>query len=53
MLIRAKASLRISFAGGGTDVSPYPQTEEGYVISATIINMHRLLKADGKQSDQC
>lgn len=36
MLIRAKAPLRISFAGGGTDVSPYPQTERGCVISATI-----------------
>jgi D-glycero-alpha-D-manno-heptose-7-phosphate kinase len=36
MLIRAKAPLRISFAGGGTDIPPYPQTEEGCVICATI-----------------
>jgi len=36
MLIRAKAPLRISFAGGGTDIPPYPQTEGGCVISATI-----------------
>lgn len=36
MLIRAKALLRISFAGGGTDVPPYPEREGGCVINATI-----------------
>ena len=36
MLVRAKAPLRVSFAGGGTDVSPFPETEGGAVLSATI-----------------
>jgi len=34
--VRAKAPLRLSFAGGGTDVAPFPQTEGGVVLSATI-----------------
>ena len=35
-LVRAKAPLRISFAGGGTDVSPFPEREGGCVLSSTI-----------------
>lgn len=36
MVVRAKAPLRLSFAGGGTDVPPFPETEGGAVLSATI-----------------
>lgn len=36
MIIRSKAPLRISFAGGGTDVSPFPEERGGVVLSATI-----------------
>jgi D-glycero-alpha-D-manno-heptose-7-phosphate kinase len=35
-LFRAKAPLRVSFAGGGTDVSPFPEREGGLVLSATV-----------------
>ena len=35
-LIRAKAPLRVSFAGGGTDVAPFPEEEGGLILSATI-----------------
>lgn len=34
--VHARAPLRISFAGGGTDVPPYPQEHGGAVLSATI-----------------
>ncbi len=36
MIIRSKAPLRISFAGGGTDVSPYVEEKGGVVLSTTI-----------------
>lgn len=36
MIIRSKAPLRISFAGGGTDVSPCPETIGGAVLNTTI-----------------
>ena len=35
-IIRSRAPLRISFAGGGTDVDPYPSMKGGAVISTTI-----------------
>lgn len=36
MIVRAKAPLRISFCGGGTDVSPYTEERGGVVLSATV-----------------
>lgn len=36
MIVRSKAPLRISFAGGGTDVSPYMEERGGAVLSTTI-----------------
>lgn len=36
MTFRSKAPLRISFAGGGTDVPPFSEREGGCVLNATI-----------------
>lgn len=35
-VLRARAPLRISYAGGGTDVAPFTHAEGGAVLSATI-----------------
>ncbi|MEE9593195.1 MAG: GHMP kinase, partial [Thermoplasmata archaeon] len=36
MTIRSKAPLRISFGGGGTDISPYPEERGGVALNVTI-----------------
>jgi len=36
MIIKSRTPLRISFAGGGTDIPPYPEMRGGAVISTTI-----------------
>jgi D-glycero-alpha-D-manno-heptose-7-phosphate kinase len=36
MIIHSRAPARISFGGGGTDVSPYTEDHGGAVVSATI-----------------
>jgi D-glycero-alpha-D-manno-heptose-7-phosphate kinase len=35
-VLRSKAPLRVTFAGGGTDVSPYPEEMGGAVLNCTI-----------------
>ncbi len=36
MIIHSRAPVRLSFAGGGTDVSPYTEEHGGCVVSASI-----------------
>ncbi len=36
MIIRSRAPLRISFGGGGTDISPYPEEHGGVALNTSI-----------------
>src|SRR5574340_1045349 len=60
MIYRSRAPLRISFAGGGTDISPYPESFEGAVISSTIdmysystvtLHKNKIIKIHSKDYD--
>jgi len=50
-IIRGKAPLRISFAGGGTDVPPYSSERGGLVLSSTI-DMHAYCTISPRQDSQ-
>lgn len=51
MLIRGKAPLRISFCGGGSDVSPYCDEYGGSVLSVTI-GMYAMGSLEVRSDDQ-
>lgn len=49
--VRSRAPLRMSLAGGGTDVSPYPENFGGAVLSVTI-NRYAWCSISEAESDE-
>ncbi|MFA5785394.1 MAG: GHMP kinase [Actinomycetota bacterium] len=50
-MIRAKAPLRISFSGGGTDVMPYPR-EHGGCVLLTTVDLYAFASLNPRQDGQ-
>ena len=46
MILNSQAPMRISFAGGGTDISPFANKYGGAVVSATIVRYARVKITD-------
>lgn len=51
MLLRGKAPLRVSFAGGGTDVAPYCDDYGGAVLSSTV-NLYAFATVEERQDSE-
>lgn len=51
MIIRSRAPLRISFGGGGTDVSPFCENQGGAIIGSTI-NKYAYCSISPRQDEQ-
>lgn len=49
-IVRARAPLRISFAGGGTEISPYVEEYGGLVLNATL-GMHALVTIENSDDE--
>ncbi|MGA7922394.1 MAG: GHMP kinase [Thermoplasmata archaeon] len=50
-IVRSRAPLRVSFAGGGTDVSPYPEQRGGAALNCTVDKYAYATLATGGAAD--